>query len=92
MLRINCDLKTLERSHENTITANIHLELNGKQFPEKEWKDLPALLLIYWLDEIELMELSDDGEFRFIEGAFHFTITHDKSCFYMTAFQNERQV
>ncbi len=67
---------SLSRSSHGSITGQIWLSFDGRNFPETNWSDFPIVVAGWWLDSvIELVEgQKRDSELRFMDGPFLFRI------------------
>jgi hypothetical protein len=70
------DLNTLHKATSGLITGRIHVQINGRSFPEKGWNDLVIIILNWWIEEI-IISISKNTEVftcRFMDGPFSFNV------------------
>jgi hypothetical protein len=79
--QITVDLESLALSSRGTLSGIIYLELQSEhgvlQYPEKNWSDIPVVLLSNWMPALRDLESGSDPRVkcRFMDGPFHFTVS-----------------
>jgi hypothetical protein len=75
-VEIIIDSATLELSASGAVVGKVWLSVDGDEFPEAQWYDLPAAVLQAWLHGFDQLVSSGEGtvKLQFLDGPFHFTL------------------
>jgi hypothetical protein len=68
-------------SKSGLVTGRIHVQINGRSFPEKDWNDFVIIILNWWLEGL-IFSVSKGAEtFNciFMDGPLSFTVKKDNS-------------
>jgi hypothetical protein len=75
------DPATFRMSKMGLVTGMIHIQINGRSFPEKDWDDFVIIILNWWLKELilSISKGADTFNCLFMDGPFSFTVKKDNS-------------
>ncbi|MGV3502784.1 MAG: hypothetical protein ACO1O1_03705 [Adhaeribacter sp.] len=73
------DPNTLHKATSGLVTGRIHIHINGRSFPEKDWNDFVVIILNWWIEEIilSISQSKDAFKCRFMDGPFSFNVKKD---------------
>jgi hypothetical protein len=83
------DSVSFELSAGGAVAGGVWLFVDGYEFPEAQWYDLPGAVLPAWLHGFDLIAASGEGSVKlhFLDGPFHFTLTAAEGEFSISLFE-----
>ncbi|MFI6156714.1 hypothetical protein ACIBCA_29000 [Kitasatospora sp. NPDC051170] len=66
-----CDIETLDLARSGSIWGDVWINIDGFDFPESNWNDMPLAFLVELLDAIaDVRRREGDRRVRFFDGPF----------------------